>query len=241
MTPLVLAHRATMGHAPENTLLGIRRGVELGADGIEVDVRLTADTIPVLLHDAELDRTTNGRGAVATHSATDLQALEAAEGEPVPTLAEALAAVADRTLLVVELKVDEEDEADPLVAAALEAIQAAHAVRGSWCWSFSPAVLEALARRHTAVPIAHLCDELTPEVLARTERLNFAGVALRHHAANADSVAAIRAHGREAFVWTVNEAADIARLGRLPLSGIVSDYPDRVRKELREIEEGSAK
>ena len=241
MTPLVLAHRATMGHAPENTLLGIRRGIELGADGIEVDVRLSADGVPLLLHDAELDRTTNGSGAVAAHTAIDLQALDAGEGEPVPTLAEALSAVAGKALLVVELKVDGDDEAEPLVAAALEAIEAAHAVRGSWCWSFSPAVLEALARRQTAVPIAHLCDELIPEVLARAERLNLPGVAVQRAAVDAESVAAIRAHGREAFVWTVNAAADIARLGRLPLSGIVSDYPDRVLKELREIEEGSAK
>ena len=57
-TPLVIAHRTTMGHAPENTLLGIRQALEMGCDGVEIDVQLSADGIPVLIHDDELDRTT---------------------------------------------------------------------------------------------------------------------------------------------------------------------------------------
>ena len=102
-TPLVIAHRTTMGHAPENTLLGIRKALKMGCDGVEIDVQLSADGIPVLIHDDLLDRTTSGSGPVAAASLADLQALDAGEGEPVPTLRDALRAdqrpdaVCDRT------------------------------------------------------------------------------------------------------------------------------------------------
>ena len=79
--PLVIAHRTTMGHAPENTLVGVRRGLELGVDGIEIDVQLSADGVPVLMHDQLLDRTTSGDGVVGETTLARLRMLDAGEGE----------------------------------------------------------------------------------------------------------------------------------------------------------------
>jgi glycerophosphoryl diester phosphodiesterase len=93
----VVGHRGAAGRAPENTRAAFRLGWELGADMVELDVRLTADGHPVVLHDATLDRTTNGTGPVAERTLAEIQALDAGArfgpafaGERVPTLTEAL-------------------------------------------------------------------------------------------------------------------------------------------------------
>jgi glycerophosphoryl diester phosphodiesterase len=93
----VVGHRGAAGRAPENTRAAFRLGWELGADMAELDVRLTADGHPVVLHDATLDRTTNGTGPVAERTLAEIQALDAGArfgpafaGESVPTLMEAL-------------------------------------------------------------------------------------------------------------------------------------------------------
>ncbi|HXV76184.1 MAG TPA: glycerophosphodiester phosphodiesterase family protein, partial [Candidatus Polarisedimenticolaceae bacterium] len=104
--PIVLGHRGAAGEAPENTLAGFARALELGATVIEADVRLTADAVPVMIHDSTIDRTTNGRGTVAAMTFDGLQRLDAGFsfsadggasypfrgcGVRVPSLAQALA------------------------------------------------------------------------------------------------------------------------------------------------------
>ena len=74
---LVIAHRGNSRHAPEDTLESLREGVALGADGLEFDVRLSADGVPVVIHDPTLDRTTDGTGRVAERTLAELQALDA--------------------------------------------------------------------------------------------------------------------------------------------------------------------
>src|SRR5579885_1334008 len=97
--PLVISHAACKGHAPENTLAGIRAALELGCEAIEIDVHTTVDGVPVLLHDDTLDRTTDGKGDVRGMPLAELQRLDAGArtfgdrfaGERVPTLEQALA------------------------------------------------------------------------------------------------------------------------------------------------------
>ncbi len=99
MRPLVISHAACGGHAPENTLAGIRAALRVGADAIEIDVQASSDGVPVLMHDLTVDRSTNGRGAVASMTLEQLRALDAG-GEPVSTLDEVLALTIGRALLI---------------------------------------------------------------------------------------------------------------------------------------------
>ena len=231
--PLVIAHRAAMGHAPENTLLGIRRALELGADGVEIDVQLCADGVPVLLHDALLERTTDGAGAVGGATVGQLRALDAGEGEYVPTLAEALAAVDGRALLVVELKTSPGDDVEALSEAVLREIDAVDAMHWCWLWSFDPVVVAALAGRAAhGARIAQLCLAPEPEVYRRCAELGLQGVAMHYSGCTGEQVAACRAHGLASFVWTANEPAEIGRLAGLGLTGVVGDYPERIRAAL---------
>ena len=101
--PLVISHAACGGHAPENTLAGVRAALDIGADAIEIDVQASADGIPVLMHDLTLDRTTSGKGDLSSFTAAQLATLDAG-GEPVPTFAQALELTRGRALLVAEIK-----------------------------------------------------------------------------------------------------------------------------------------
>lgn len=108
---MIIAHRGASAHAPENTLPAIRLAIQLGADALEIDVRQTRDGRIVLMHDATVDRTTNGSGEVGDMTFAAIRTLDAGVwfgkefgGEPVPTLEEVIELLDSSTLLVVEVK-----------------------------------------------------------------------------------------------------------------------------------------
>lgn len=109
--PLILGHRGASAYAPENTLAAFNRAFELGADGIELDVALTKDGAPIVLHDDTVDRTSNGKGFVSEMTVGEIQKLDAGSwfdakyrGEKFPTLDQVLDAVPKDKLINIELK-----------------------------------------------------------------------------------------------------------------------------------------
>jgi glycerophosphoryl diester phosphodiesterase len=101
---IVIGHRGSAGNEPENTLRSIVRAVEDGADVVELDVHLTKDGRLAVIHDAEVNRTTNGKGKVAEMTLEELGLLDAGKGEKVPSLEEAIEAVDQRIPINIELK-----------------------------------------------------------------------------------------------------------------------------------------
>ena len=87
---LKIGHRGAAGHAPENTLAAVQKGIALGVDFVEIDVRRTADGALVALHDSTVNRTTNGKGRVDALSLRKLRAFDAGQGERIPTVEEVL-------------------------------------------------------------------------------------------------------------------------------------------------------
>lgn len=101
----IVGHRGAMGYCPENTLVSFERGLELGADWIELDVHLSKDGALIVIHDETLDRTTNGHGLVRDHTLTQLRSLDAGNGQKLLTLDEVLDWARRRdTLLDIEIK-----------------------------------------------------------------------------------------------------------------------------------------
>lgn len=103
--PAVIGHRGAAAYAPENTLESIQTAADMGAKWVEVDVKITSDGVPILMHDDDLDRTTNGHGPVASHSYADISSLEAGSwfsdsfaGIRIPTLEEVIDVVLERDL-----------------------------------------------------------------------------------------------------------------------------------------------
>ncbi|BCU71040.1 glycerophosphodiester phosphodiesterase [Stygiolobus caldivivus] len=100
---IVIGHRGSPAYEPENTLRSFKKAIELGANGIEMDVRRTKDGKLVIIHDEEVDRTTNGKGKVSEYSFEELRKLDAGNGEKIPTLEEVLTQV-EAEYYLVEIK-----------------------------------------------------------------------------------------------------------------------------------------
>jgi len=110
---MIMGHRGAKALEPENTLLSIRRAIEIGVDAVEIDVHLTKDKEVVIIHDSTVDRTTNGKGPVGSYTLEQIKKLDAGKGEKIPTLKEVIEFVKDKVRLIIELK--EEGTEDKVV------------------------------------------------------------------------------------------------------------------------------
>ena len=224
MRPLVISHAACAGHAPENTLAGIRAALQMGADAIEVDVQASADGVPVLMHDLTVDRTTDGSGDLASLTLRQLQALDAG-GEPVPTFAQALELARGRALLVAEIK-------RPGCEATLaDVIRQADALEDVMVWSFLPPALEATRQAEPRLPgsllIAPKSIGQWPSLRELALRLGLQAVSVFHLNLSAETVAQARRSGLAVYAWTADAESDIQRLLALGVDGIVTNSPER--------------
>ena len=104
MKILNIAHRGYSGKFDENTMIAFKKAIEYKADGIETDVQLSKDNVPVIIHDETLDRTTDGRGYVKDYTLAELKKFRTKSGEEIPTLKELLELVADSDLKILNLE-----------------------------------------------------------------------------------------------------------------------------------------
>lgn len=219
-------HRGARGHEPENTVRSVRRALELGADGIEVDVYFVDGQL-VVIHDDTLERTTNGRGRVAGKSFAQLRSLDAGAGERIPTLAEIFAAVDRRAVINVELK-------GPHTAAPVVALIAEHVNRRGWSFddflvsSFDHARLREAKRLCADIRIGALVMK-APRGLAKfAETMGACSLNVDKRHVTRKLVADAQGRGLKVFVFTVNRLGEIARMKKLGVDGVFSDFPDRV-------------
>ena len=238
---LVIAHRGSSSEAPENTLPAFEAAVRRGADAIELDVRLTADGAPVVLHDATLDRTTDRTGPLAALTLAELRAVDAGwrftpdagrshpyrGGEArVPTLGEVLWAF-PRLSILVEVKEPTAREAVRRVLlqedAAARCVVASEHGEALLGFDQSPFARGASAPEIAALYWAALLRRRTP-----TASYRMLSVPLRHRGLTVPTsgfVAAARASGCAVHVWTVDSPDTARRLWRRGVSGIVTNVP----------------
>lgn len=110
---IIMGHRGAAALEPENTLLSIATAMEIGVDAVEIDVHLSKDKEIVVIHDATVDRTTNGTGAVSSYTLEEMKRLDAGKGETIPTLQEVMDLIHGKVKLVIELK--DEGTEEPVV------------------------------------------------------------------------------------------------------------------------------
>jgi glycerophosphoryl diester phosphodiesterase len=234
--PRVVAHRGGCGLAPENTLAACSRALALGVDAVEVDVRLTADGVPVLLHDPTLDRTTDGRGPVARHADAALRRLDATAGpyhgavtrEPPPRLADVVALAIGRVALHVELKGDPRVPA-ALVEAALGLLEGQ--VPPPRLLSFDWEALRLARRLAPSIPTEALVGDWPArgeDLRAPLSGVGASWLGLRYTLLTASRARQIREAGFRLNVWTVNRSPSLARATRLAVDAITTDRPDRL-------------
>ena len=217
---LVIGHRGAAGLRPENTLAGFRKAVSLGVDGVELDVRCVEGEL-LVFHDDRLERTTDGRGALASATFETVRRLDAGAGERVPTLREALAVVPNSVLVNVELKGP--GTAEP----------AARLLRGLCrpivASSFDHQRLAVFREHCPQTPVALLAGEWTADLQATAQGLRASGVHMAAHLVTGTRVAAVKSWGCRCLVYTVNSARRAKRLRAMGVDGVFTDFPNRLR------------
>ncbi len=222
---------------PENTLAGIRAALALAVDGIEFDVRCSADGVPVLIHDETLDRTTDGSGPVSELAYAQLRALDAGDryaafaGERIPSLREAIDLAAGRCLLVIEIK--QRGIAGPVV----NELRRADALASAMVWSFDAEMAAAVRRLEPRLPAALLALPPAGDAAALLEAAltrHLAGVSLRYDGVDAALVRAARLRGLCVYAWTANDVQEQRRLTTCGVDAIVSDVPALLRQTLQQ-------
>jgi len=232
--PPQIGHRGAAGLAPENTLAALRAAARAGAAMVEIDVRLSADGRPVLFHDDDLDRTSNGTGPVAGLTRAALSMLDAGSwfapafaGEPIPSLEQALGLCLELGLAVnIEIKPDAGREAET----ARVALTTAAALWPAACppplvTSFST---EALQTARDIVPDwsrGLLVGAVPPDWQARTQELGCAVLVADQAELNRSVIGAITAAGMTLLVYTLNDRERMRMLWREGIAAICTDYP----------------
>ena len=231
--PRLIAHRCGGALAPENTLAGLRIAARLGVKAVEFDAMLSGDGVPVLIHDENLARTTNGSGQVAETALAELQGLDAGRhhhpafaGESVPTLAAALA-LCDALKLAVNLEIKPAAGQETITGATVAALAATCAPRaGLILSSFSTAALAAAREMAPELPRALLVEAIPADWVDQLRQQGC--TALHAHAPQLDPARAgtVLAAGFPIACYTVNDPLEAQRLYALGVAAIFSDRPD---------------
>ena len=235
--PPVIGHRGAASLAPENTLAGFRAAAALGVGMVEFDAKLSADGVPVLMHDDRLDRTTDGHGPVRDTPMATLAALDAGAwfdpafaGERVPTLVEALQTCRDLGLAAnVEIKPCPGREAETALAVV-------ETIRQVWPRDRRPPLVTSFSMQALAValdaapwaPRGILMRSPPADWSDPIRQLRPATVHLDRKAITADVVAGLSAHDLPVLAYTVNDAEIARKLFDLGVSAVFSDAPDVV-------------
>ena len=220
----VIGHRGARAVEPENTLRAIRAGMKC-AGYVEVDVRLSRDRVPVILHDAGLERTTNGAGHVGDFGLSDLRKLDAGKGERIPTLEEVCREVRGRCGLVVELKEpgSEEEVSAVLRNSGLEDI---------WVVSFHPACIRAMDVLSPGVRSGFIFSQTTPGPVLTARELGCQAILPKFVLVTTGLVRTSHASGLKVITWTLNSPSDFMKAREFGVDGFATDDPCRAKDYL---------
>lgn len=214
----IYGHRGAPAEHPENTMAGFRRAKELGVYGIELDVHLSKDGIAVVCHDETLDRTTNASGPISDFTVAELRAVDAGNGEYVPTLLEVLELVGD------SMHVDIEVKANAAGAAVLEDVQKVPGLRwlvSSFDWN----VLRFVRSKDAEADIWVLTPDDRKEAIAAYHELNAGALAIWERNMNADVAASLAEQSIPWWPWTVNDPKQAKQMFAWGAIGICTDNP----------------
>jgi glycerophosphoryl diester phosphodiesterase len=234
--PLWIAHRGAGLLAPENTLAAFRLGASYGYRAFECDVKLSADDVPFLMHDAELQRTTGEAGLAGARRWDELSRLDAGSwhsrlyaGEPLPTL-KAVAAFVQRNGFALDLEIKPTPGAEAHTGAVV-ATEVARLWHGQptvpLLSSFQSESLRAALDTVPELPRALLLDALPSDAIDLALQLRCVALITQHKLMDAAWVQRIHAAGLRAMVYTVNEPARAQELRAWGIDGLVTDAVDR--------------
>ena len=224
---LNIGHRGAKGHIAENTIASIHKAIELGADGVEIDVFLCKSGEIVLFHDKTLEKLTNGEGNIEDKNLDELRKLKVLNSShSIPTLEEVLKSLNKNIFLNIELKGRNTAQGSlDLIRKYVRknTIELNNILFSSFNWE----ELKDLRSLSDKVQLALITEE--DPLLAIDYALKLKAVAINpnYKDLNKQNISKINEKGLKIYTWTVNSKIQIDRLKALNVNGIITDFPDR--------------
>jgi glycerophosphoryl diester phosphodiesterase len=248
--PKVIAHRGASGYAPEITLEAYRQALQLGVNGIELDVHQSRDGIIVAIHDPDVKRTTNGKGRISDFTLAELKALDAGSwfnhsfpekarpeyaGLKIPTLQEVIDLVKESPVeLCIEIKNPELYSSD-LESSLLSIIHSNQLEGRTRFISFSSRSVRKIKELDPSIRTGLLISDFGKDPVNATLQVSADELAIRHNLATPALIDAAHDEGLSVSVWTVDTPEDMQRMIGLGADALITNYPDRLIRLLKKI------
>lgn len=224
---LKFGHRGAKGHVTENTLESIQKALDLGVDGIEIDVHVCKTGELVVFHDFTLDRITDGTGEIGKFSLSELKQLKVENLHSIPTLTEVLDLIDNKIFINIELK--GEHTANPTCAVIKDYVD-----NKNWTMdhfivsSFQEKELLDVFSCNPNIALGVLTKASVNQAVALAKRINAKAIHPNLALLSKDNVKQTQDQGYKVNVWTVNTKQAIARMKSYNVDAIISDFPDRL-------------
>ena len=225
--PLVIGHRGARGHVAENTLASVKKALELGVDGIEIDIFKCASGELVVFHDKTLDKLTDAKGYIESLALDSIQKITVLGREPIPTLDEILDVMNGEVVLNIELK-------GRRTAVPTHELLSRYFNSGKlqpkdvFISSFDWEELRLFYDINKEVPIAILTEDDPIDALPIAQSLNAFAINPDYKSLTPKNVKKIHQAGLKIYPWTVNEPSAIEQMKTLGVDAIITDFPERV-------------
>ena len=246
--PIISAHRGGRIEAPENTLAAFRRAAALGVPGVECDVHICADGIPVVIHDETVDRTTNGTGEAHTLTVGQLRALDARSVFPdwptapgVPTFAEFMQIAKTLEYVEVEIKADDPERIERLVPLVIEEIDKADARKMVRFISFDPDIVALCHRLAPDMMLSLITYQTTQKEIQDALDLGCDGIAGDVKTLTKEFTDMAHERGLKVTCWTVNEDDDFANMLAWGVDVVTTDRPEHMQALLEAHDAGQVR
>ncbi|MBN2453926.1 glycerophosphodiester phosphodiesterase [Candidatus Woesearchaeota archaeon] len=221
-----IGHRGAADLEPENTLLGIKRAIELGMDAVEVDVRKTKDNHLVVIHDEKVDRTTDGKGYVCEMTLEQIQKLKSGKGERIPTIQQVIDAVKGKCKLIIELK-----EHTTEIAVA-EIIKKNKLEEECYVISFHHPIIRMIKSYCPELHTGLLFVGEPVEPVKVAEEANSEALFPNYKFLTNQMTSKLHNAGMKIFVWNCDTKEDIECMKKAGVDGISSNRPDLLAEVL---------
>ncbi len=221
--PLVIAHRGASGDAYENSAAAFRRAVELRADGVELDIHATQDGHLLVHHDPEV----KGLGSIAALPAASLARHHLPNGEPIPTLTEALS-----ILTGLDVWIEVKTLPPTCDERLFETLDQGPTPDRYGVHAFDHRIIDRLGNRRPDMRRGVLLASYLLDNLSVLRAVGADTLWMETHLIDEALVEELHCDGRRIIAWTANDDIEVRRLGRLGVDGICGNYPDRIRAAL---------
>lgn len=215
-----IAHRGAMRYAPENSLEAFKKALEMGVDAVEFDLQRTKDGNAIVIHDETVDRTTDGSGLVREFTFDEIRKLRQKNGEPLPSLEEALSVITPQATAKIEIKAANLEE---YVVKTLDKYNVQNVII---CSAFSPIIKKIKLLAPSIKTELIFEKETADEIILKAKEVGVEFIAPHFKLVTADLIKMAHENGLYVHTWVVNNAKIIAKMKMLGIDGITGDFPE---------------